>query len=100
MIQLNSILDYYPCGAYKLTKKGEESICSLHNNLSPIGASNKRLEQLYKHGYLSNSIIGDGRVVEQYMNRNMREYRKKCVDILLLILIFIFIFIFIFIYIV
>jgi hypothetical protein len=53
-MELNSILNYYPCGAYELTKEGKMSICKLHNNVSQQGAGAKVLDNLYKKGYIEN----------------------------------------------
>ena len=47
-MKIFSLLDFYPCGAYKLTNTGEHSMCQLYNNVSLIGAGNNKLNQLLK----------------------------------------------------
>lgn len=84
-IQLNSILDYYPCGTYKLTKNGEETICKLYNNLSQVGASNKQLEQLYKKGYINNDTKNETNIsVEHFMN--MKESNNNYIILMLFLI--------------
>ncbi len=87
-MSLYSILDYYPCGAYKLTKEGEETICSLYNNLSQIGAGNKNLSQLYKKGYITTGIE-DINTVEQFSNIGGNNNYSILLLILILIIIII-----------
>ena len=71
---LNSILNYYPCGAYKLTKDGKISVCQYSNNLSQQGAGYNKLNQLYTKGY-----------IEGYQNYG--EYKEYILYIVLIIMI-------------
>lgn len=60
---MNSILNYYPCGAYKLTKDGNMLRYKKDNNLSKQGASNKSLDQLYNKGYIESYMnMGDNSI--------------------------------------
>lgn len=83
-----SLLDFYPSGAYKLTKDGNQKISKFYDNLSQIGAGNKRLNLLFRNGYIDNSkaVIG----IEKFTNME-----NKNISYILLLVIFILILIFI-----
>lgn len=77
-MQMNSVLDYYPCGAYELTKDGEISRKNLVKNMSQQGAGDRSLEQLYKKGY-----------IEGFENYNSWMDWRKILVLLLIIILFV-----------
>jgi len=85
-MQLFNVLDFYPCGAYKLTKSGKQPVCKLYNNISFIGAGNNQLNQLFTKGYIDNTQRKTVSVEHFSLNKN--NY-----DILVLFLILFLIFI-------
>ena len=81
-----SILDYYPCGSYKLTESGRESRCKLYKNMSQSGVNKMRLDQLYSKGYIgSGANISDD--VEKFINLGVDN--RDIIILLFLILFFI-----------
>ena len=79
----HSYLDFYPCGAYEITKDGEMQICKLKNNLSEKGAGKKVMNDLFTKGVIENF---SSFYEFNYKNRNINK-----IIILFLLLIFIFI---------
>jgi hypothetical protein len=84
---LRSILDYFPCGYYKLTKDGEDNSCVTYNNLSYKGAGTKKISSLYEKGFIEsfdNQEFFINPITEDY------EYKRKYMYVTLLLTLLIF----------
>ncbi len=82
-VNVNSIIDYYPNGTYKLTKKGDEKIDTLKKGFSSMGVATKNIESLYKKGYLNNQTPSSISI-EKF--KNYQKNNKYIILLLFLIL--------------